>query len=65
MIHVTNLICLHCAHPFSTLTNEKEIIRCPMCGSTKLGKQEYNQARIKIDNPNRWRYNSMAGCNQY
>lgn len=65
MIHVNNFICLHCAHAFSTLQNEKEIIRCPMCGSTKIGKQEYNQVRIKIDNPNRWGHHSMESCHQY
>ena len=41
MIHVNNFICLHCAHSFSTLKSEKEIVRCPLCGSTKLGKKEY------------------------
>jgi len=65
MVHVNNYICLYCANIFSTLKNEKEIIRCPTCGSDKVGKQEYNQIRIKIDNPNRWRYCGMESSHQY
>ena len=65
MIHVNNFICLYCAHTFSTIQSEKEIIRCPVCGSHKVGKKEYNYPRIQIDNPNRWRYNSMENCHQY
>lgn len=65
MVNVNNYICLYCANIFSTLKNEKEIIKCPTCGSHKVGKQEYNQVRIKIDNPNRWRYCGMESSHQY
>lgn len=52
MIDVTNLVCLWCSYRFSTLACEKEIIRCPKCGSTKVGKQEYNPIpKISIDPP--------------
>ncbi len=46
LINVTNLVCLWCNHLFSTLKNEKEIIRCPKCGSTYCGKQEHNYVPV-------------------
>ncbi len=52
LINVTDLICLWCGHLFSTLKNEKEIVRCPKCGSANCGKQEHNFIPdIKINPP--------------
>jgi DNA-directed RNA polymerase subunit RPC12/RpoP len=63
-LNIENRICLHCNHYFTTIKYQMEIIRCPKCGSTITGKQEYNHIHIKHDNcTNRWRYNSMENSN--